>query len=69
MAGGFLMGTGGVFAMGCTIGQGVTAVSTLAISAPVVMASIALGARMGLAWLLEGSVASAFRRTGHNPAE
>ena len=69
LAGGFLMGTGGVFAMGCTIGQGVTAVSTLAISAPVVMASIALGARMGLAWLLEGSLLAAFRRTGHDPAE
>ncbi|PHP66184.1 mmebrane protein [Zhengella mangrovi] len=69
MAGGFLMGTGGVFAMGCTIGQGVSAVSTLALSAPVVMISIALGARMGLAWMLEGSIAAAFRRTGHDPAE
>ena len=29
--GGALMGTGGVLAMGCTIGQGVTGISTLAI--------------------------------------
>ncbi|WP_319774669.1 YeeE/YedE family protein [Breoghania sp.] len=51
-----LMGIGGVFAMGCTVGQGITAVSTLAISAPIVFASIALGARIGLAWLIEGSI-------------
>ncbi|PTW63345.1 hypothetical protein C8N35_1011397 [Breoghania corrubedonensis] len=51
-----LMGVGGVFAMGCTIGQGVSAASTLAISAPVVFISIAIGARFGLAWLIEGSV-------------
>ena len=51
-----LMGVGGVFAMGCTIGQGISAVSTLAISAPVVFFSIVIGARFGLAWLIEGSV-------------
>lgn len=69
MAGGFLMGVGGVFAMGCTIGQGVTAVSTLAISAPFVMGSIVLGARLGLSYLLEGSAWGAFRRDLHDPAE
>jgi uncharacterized membrane protein YedE/YeeE len=69
IAGGFLMGTGGVFALGCTIGQGVTAVSVLAVSAPIVMASIALGARMGLAYLLEGSPLAAFRSYPENPAE
>lgn len=61
LAGAFLMGTGGVFAMGCTIGQGVTAVSALALSAPLVMASIALGARMGLAYLVEESPFAIFR--------
>ncbi|MEP2707302.1 MAG: YeeE/YedE family protein [Roseibium sp.] len=60
--GGTLMGIGGVFAMGCTVGQGITAFSTMAISAPVVMVSIAFGARLGLAWLVEGSVLAAFRR-------
>ncbi len=55
LLGGFLMGTGGVFAMGCTIGQGVTAFSALAVSAPLAMISIAVGARLGLAYLVEGS--------------
>ncbi len=69
IVGAFLMGTGGVFAMGCTIGQGVTAASTLAISAPLVMLSIAIGARLGLAYLLEGSIWSVFRITHHESAE
>lgn len=60
--GGTLMGIGGVFAMGCTVGQGISGFSTLALSAPVVMASIAFGTRLGLAWLVEGSVLAAFRR-------
>ncbi|MHA6688135.1 YeeE/YedE family protein [Mesorhizobium sp. A556] len=60
LVGGFLMGAGGIFAMGCTIGQGISAVSVLAISAPLAMASIVLGARMGLAYLLEGSPFAAF---------
>jgi uncharacterized protein len=56
IAGAFLMGVGGVFAMGCTIGQGVTAVSALALSAPLAMLSIAVGARLGLSYMLEGSI-------------
>ena len=60
--GGTLMGIGGVFAMGCTVGQGISAFSTLAVSAPVVMLSMAMGARVGLAWLVEGSALAAFRR-------
>ena len=55
LIGAMLMGIGGVLAGGCTIGQGISASSTLAISAPVVFFSIMLGARMGLSWLLEGS--------------
>ncbi|GLS34788.1 hypothetical protein GCM10010869_03760 [Mesorhizobium tianshanense] len=69
LAGGFLMGVGGVFAMGCTIGQGVSAVSALAISAPVVLVSIGIGARMGLAYLIEGSPFAAFREFRREPAE
>lgn len=61
LLGGFLMGVGGVFAMGCTIGQGITAVSALALSAPIVMVSIAIGARMGLGYLIEGSPFAAFQ--------
>ena len=67
--GAFLMGTGGVFAMGCTIGQGVTAASVLAVSAPVVAVSIAVGARLGLAYLLEGSVLSVFHLHHHESAK
>jgi uncharacterized membrane protein YedE/YeeE len=64
LAGGVLMGIGGVFAMGCTIGQGVSAVSVLAISAPLAMLSIVIGARLGLAYLLEGSPLAVFADIG-----
>jgi len=71
LLGAFLMGTGGVFALGCTIGQGVSAVSVMAISTPIAMLSIAFGARMGLGYLLEGSPFGFMRRHGHTgqPAE
>jgi hypothetical protein len=70
MAGAALMGVGGVFATGCAIGQGVAAASTLAISAPIAMTAMALGARLGLAWLIEGTVRHVFRRAGDRaPAE
>jgi len=38
------MGFGGVTAIGCTIGQGVTGVSTLSVMSFVVLASIIAGA-------------------------
>jgi uncharacterized membrane protein YedE/YeeE len=71
LLGAFFMGTGGVFALGCTIGQGVSAVSVMAVSTPIAMLSIAFGARMGLAYLLEGSAFAFMRRHGHSgqPAE
>lgn len=71
LAGGALMGIGGVFAMGCTIGQCVTGFSTLAVSAPLVFASILLGARLGLSWMVEGNAWAMFRRwqPGTRPAE
>jgi uncharacterized membrane protein YedE/YeeE len=56
------MGVGGVTAMGCTVGQGITGFSSMAISAPIVMISMAIGARLGLAWLVEGSFLAAFQR-------
>lgn len=65
LIGAVLMGTGGVFAYGCTIGQGISGASVLAISTPVVMASIAVGARFGLAWLMEGSLAGFFAQLQH----
>jgi uncharacterized membrane protein YedE/YeeE len=42
-AGGILMGTGGVLAMGCTLGQGVTGVSTLALGSILAVSSIVFG--------------------------
>jgi uncharacterized membrane protein YedE/YeeE len=44
--GGVLMGVGGVLAMGCTIGQGVTGVSTLAAGSFLAVASIVFGSAL-----------------------
>ena len=52
--GAFLMGTGGVIALGCSIGQGMTAMSALTYSAPVVLASIFVGSAFGLRQLIRG---------------
>ena len=54
MLGAFLMGTGGVLALGCTVGQGLSALSVLTPSAPIVILSIIAGARIGLYLLVEG---------------
>ncbi len=54
MSGAALMGVGGVIALGCTIGQGLSAFSTLTYSAPVVLASIFAGALFGLRRLVSG---------------
>ena len=43
LAGGLLMGFGGVLALGCTIGQGVTGMSTLAAGSLIAVASIIFG--------------------------
>ncbi|MCB1509581.1 MAG: YeeE/YedE family protein [Hyphomicrobiaceae bacterium] len=61
LVGAFLMGTGGVFAGGCTIGQGLSAASVLALSTPVVLISIWVGVWLGLTYLMEGSVIGAVR--------
>lgn len=61
ITGAVLMGFGGVLALGCTIGQGVSAASLLAVSVPISMGSILIGARLGLAYLLEGSITAGFR--------
>ncbi len=49
-----IMGAGAVIALGCTVGQGITAFSVLAISAPVTMISIFAGAALGLRQLIVG---------------
>lgn len=55
--GAVLMGIGGVLAFGCTIGQGLTAASALAYSAPVAMAGMFAGSWLVLQWMVRGSVA------------
>ncbi|SNR26012.1 YeeE/YedE family protein [Paracoccus sediminis] len=52
LGGAILMGVGGVIAMGCTIGQGLTATALLAWSGPVTLLAIAAGAWVGLQRLL-----------------
>ncbi len=51
LLGAWLMGVGGVLALGCSIGQGLTGFSTLALGSPLALAAIALGTRLGLARL------------------
>lgn len=51
--GGFLMGTGGVAALGCTIGQGVTGIATLSVGSALAILAIFVGARIGLWFLVE----------------
>lgn len=53
VVGAFLMGTGGITALGCTIGQGVTGIATLSVGSAIALASIALGGRAGLYYLVE----------------
>ncbi len=52
--GGVLMGFGAVLAMGCTIGQGISAFSLLTLNAPLVFVSIFAGAAIGLKQLITG---------------
>lgn len=58
MIGGVLMGVGGVTALGCTIGQGISGVSTLGLTSFVALAAILGGAVLALrlqAWRIERS--------------
>ena len=48
------MGIGAALALGCSIGQGLSAFSLLAFSAPVTLSAIFLGAVIGLKQLVEG---------------
>jgi len=52
MAGAALMGSGGAMALGCSIGQGLTGISTLALSSFVAVAGILLGTAAGLRGIL-----------------
>ncbi len=59
LVGAALMGVGGVTAMGCTIGQGLSGVSTLALGSFIALGGIMAGAVLALryqVWRLESSV-------------
>ena len=49
-----MMGVGAVLAVGCSVGQGISAFSLLAYSAPVATLAIFLGAAFGLKQLITG---------------
>ena len=61
LAGGVLMGVGGVTALGCTVGQGLTGISTLALGSFVALAGIVIGGVLGVRYLEEGSLPGAVR--------
>ena len=48
LAGSVLMGVGGVTAMGCTFGQGLSGISTLSLNSAIALAAIVLGAVVSL---------------------
>lgn len=54
IAGAAAMGVGAVLAVGCTVGQGLSALSVMSWSAPVAILSIGLGAAAGLNHLITG---------------
>ena len=56
-----MMGMGGVLGLGCTIGQGMTGISTLAIGSFLTLAAIMVGGVFGVRYLERGSLAGAAR--------
>lgn len=48
------MGVGAILAVGCTVGQGISAFSVLAYSVPFAVISILIGAALGLNYLITG---------------
>lgn len=62
LCGAALMGAGGILAGGCTIGQGITAGSMLALSSPLAVAGMIIGARIGIAILVDDSPRTLIQR-------
>ena len=61
MFGAAIMGMGGIMALGCTIGQGITGMSTLALGSLLALLSILFGGVLGLKYLEEGSLIDALK--------
>jgi uncharacterized membrane protein YedE/YeeE len=51
LAGAVMMGIGGVTALGCTVGQAITGVSTMALGSFLTFAALVAGGLAGLTWL------------------
>lgn len=54
LTGAALMGTGGIMAMGCTIGQGMTGIASLSVTAFLATGGIIAGSVLGIRYLIEG---------------
>jgi hypothetical protein len=50
LIGGALMGFGGVTAVGCTVGQGLSGLSTLALGSVLVFGAVVAGGWLGIQW-------------------
>ena len=61
LTGGGLMGIGGVLSLGCTVGQGMSGISTLSLGSVVATASIIAGGILGVRYLEQGSLRGALR--------
>lgn len=61
LVGASLMGAGGVMALGCTIGQGITGMSTLALGSLIAWLSILAGGYLGVKYLEQGTLGGAIR--------
>jgi uncharacterized membrane protein YedE/YeeE len=61
LLGAALMGIGGTLALGCTIGQGLTGLSTLALGSVLAFVAILLGGALGVRHLEEGAWLPALR--------
>ena len=59
--GAMLMGVGGVLSLGCTVGQGITGMSTLAMGSIIALLSILFGGVWGLRYLEEESLGGALK--------
>ena len=54
IGGAMMMGFGAVLSFGCSVGQGLSAFSVLAVTAPVTLGAIWLGGYLGLRYMIEG---------------
>jgi uncharacterized membrane protein YedE/YeeE len=61
LLGGVLMGVGGVLALGCTVGQGLTGIGTLALGSFVAVGGIVIGGILAVRYLEEGNLPDAIR--------